>query len=89
MNGCWPTPAEFDAYLSYWVTPSFVAAAYWIFNAAIQALPDPDETSGAFYTFAFRFAHMVAGNTALARKPFQDASGKRSSVKPEPESEQP
>lgn len=85
MQGCWPTPQELDALVSYWVTPSFVAASYWIFNAAIQALPDPDATSGRLYVFAYRFTHMVAGNTALARKPYQDASGKRSSTKPEAE----
>lgn len=82
MQGCWPTPAEFDAYVSYFVTPSFVAAAFWIFAAAVQSLPDPDCTSGKFYVFAYRFAHMVAGNTALARKPFQDANGRRLSAKP-------
>jgi hypothetical protein len=86
MQGCWPTPQEFDAYVSYFITPSFVAAAFWIFAAAVQALPDPDATSGKMYAFAYRFAHLVAGNTALARKPFQDASGRRHSTKPEAES---
>ena len=85
MQGCWPTPVEFDAYVSYFITPSFVAAAFWIFAAAVQSLPDPDETSGKLYAFAFRFAHVVAGNTNIARKPYQDASGKRSSTKPEAE----
>ena len=83
MQGCWPTPVEFDAYVSYFVTPSFVAAGYFIFNCAIQALPDPNETSGRLYTFAFRFAHLVGGNTILARKPFQDATGRRHASKPE------
>lgn len=85
MQGCFPSPQEFDAWVSYFVTPSFVAAAFWIFAAAVQSLPDPDETSGKMYAFAFRFAHVVAGNTNIARKPYQDASGKRTSVKPEAE----
>lgn len=82
MQGCWPTPQELDAYVSYFVTPSRVAAAFWIFAAMVQSLPDPDERSGKLYAFAFRFAHVVAGNTNIARKPYQDVSGKRSSTKP-------
>jgi hypothetical protein len=83
MQGCFPTPAELDAYVSYFVTPSFVAAGYFIFNCLLQALPDPNATSGSLYNFAFRFAHLVGGNTMLARKPFQDGAGKRLSTQPD------
>lgn len=34
--------------------------AYWLFNAAVAALPQPN--GGKFYQFVYRFLHILAGN---------------------------
>lgn len=35
---------------------------YWIFSAAVVALPAPDDKSSKGYVFLYRFAHAFAGN---------------------------
>lgn len=42
--------------------------AYWIFNAAVEALPAPVETSGALYQWAYKFLNTLAGNIQEAFK---------------------
>lgn len=39
-----------------------VLIGYWIFSAAVGALPTPTEKSPTWYVFAFRFAHALGGN---------------------------
>jgi hypothetical protein len=39
-----------------------VLISYWIFSAAVGALPTPEETDNKLYVFMFRFAHGVSGN---------------------------
>lgn len=47
--------------------PTGVAmGTYWIFSAAISAMPMPDDKSGAFYKWLFVFAHTLAGSVARA-----------------------
>lgn len=49
------------------------AAIMWVFGAAIQALPHPDESSGKFYRFMYQFLHLLAANISLVRKTSVDA----------------
>jgi len=39
-----------------------VLFAYWVFSAAVGALPTPEEKGNKLYQFFFRFAHTLAGN---------------------------
>lgn len=39
-----------------------VLAFYWLFSAAVGAMPTPVEKSGQLYIFVFRFAHALGGN---------------------------
>lgn len=45
-----------------------IIMAWYILNCMVQALPDPEETSGMFYRFVFRFAHALAANINVVRK---------------------
>src|ERR1700686_3535211 len=38
------------------------AAIYWIFSAAVSAMPEADAQSHPGYLWLYRFAHTVAGN---------------------------
>lgn len=42
--------------------------AYWVFNAAIQALPKPSDASKVAYVWVYNFTHGLAGNIALLGK---------------------
>lgn len=52
---------------NYW-TLDRIAMAMWIFNAAIQAMEKPNESNSKFYSFLFRFFHIIGGNTNVSRK---------------------
>jgi hypothetical protein len=39
-----------------------VAAMYWIFSAAVSALPDPAPGGSPGYLWLYRFSHTIAGN---------------------------
>lgn len=39
-----------------------VLAFYWVFSAAVGALPTPRESGSQGYIFLFRFAHALSGN---------------------------
>lgn len=39
-----------------------VLVAYWVFSAAVGALPTPNEKSALWYVFLFRFSHGLSGN---------------------------
>lgn len=39
-----------------------VLGGYWVFSAAIGAMPTPATSSNPFYVWAFRFGHGLAGN---------------------------
>jgi hypothetical protein len=39
---------------------------YWVFSAAVGALPTPTEKSPAVYVFVFRFGHSLSGNLSRA-----------------------
>ena len=41
---------------------------YYVFNAAVQALPDPLPGGSRGYLFLYGFLHALAGNLALVRK---------------------
>jgi hypothetical protein len=41
-------------------------AAYWIFSAAVSALPNPSPTGNAGYLWLYRFCHTTAGNLSTA-----------------------
>jgi hypothetical protein len=38
------------------------AAIYWIFSAAVSAMPEPDAQNHPGYLWLYRFAHTIAGN---------------------------
>jgi hypothetical protein len=43
-----------------------VLISYWIFSAAVGALPTPEQDSTKVYIFVFRFAHILGGNVSRA-----------------------
>jgi hypothetical protein len=47
---------EFILQHQFWAA----VGAYWVFSAAVSALPKPD--GSAFYLWLYQFAHTVAGN---------------------------
>ncbi len=53
-----------------WATPDRLLMLYYIFNSAVQAMPDPDNNSSAVYVFVFKFIHLIAGNINMTRKSF-------------------
>lgn len=57
-----------------WLTTDRTIMLYYIFNCAVQSMPNPD--SGRLYTWVFKFAHMVAGNINVTRKPFAEKKAK-------------
>ena len=40
--------------------------AYFLFSNAVGAMDKPDEHSGAFYRYVYRFSHGLAGNLKYA-----------------------
>ena len=44
----------------------FLVGAYWIFIAAVGALPPPTPSSGPGYQFLYKFLHTIAGNITTA-----------------------
>lgn len=44
------------------------AVLNYVYNSAVQALPDIDEHCGKFYQFCYRLAHALAGNWKPATK---------------------
>lgn len=42
--------------------PYLVIGAYYIYSAAVSALPMPSETDGKFYQWLFAFLHALAGS---------------------------
>lgn len=40
--------------------------AYWVFNAIVDAMPEPDEVSGKGYKFFYTLLHKLAGNLSVA-----------------------
>lgn len=48
--------------------PNFwlLVGMYWIFNAAVGAMPTPTDTAGPWYGFAYKFLHTLAGNVTNA-----------------------
>lgn len=45
-----------------------IVATFWIFNAAIQSMPEPLPTSSRGYVWFFNFAHTIGGNIKLVSK---------------------
>lgn len=43
-----------------------LGAAWWIFSAAVSALPMPEQNDPKWYKFLFAFAHSLAGSLARA-----------------------
>lgn len=39
-----------------------IIVSYWVFSAAVGAMPTPLVTSSPWYIFLFRFLHTLAGN---------------------------
>lgn len=46
--------------LAHWTY--FLLGGYWVFSAAVSAMPDPMPNGGQGYLWAFRFLHTIAGN---------------------------
>lgn len=44
---------------------------YWIFSAAVGAMPTPETTSNKGYQFLFRFGHALSGNINRAAITFK------------------
>jgi len=36
--------------------------AYWIFNAAVQAIPKPPDNAGPLWVWSYNFAHLLCAN---------------------------
>lgn len=53
-----------------WLTVDRAMLLYFVFNSAIQALPDPDESSGMGYRFLFGFFHALAANINVVRRKY-------------------
>lgn len=49
--------------------PVWVVIAVLIYNAAVQALPRPDDASSHWYVWGYQFAHLLAANIALTLDP--------------------
>jgi hypothetical protein len=49
---------EFLLQHQFWVA----VGAYWVFSAAVSAMPEPVSGSGAGYRWLYRFLHTTAGN---------------------------
>lgn len=47
--------------------PFATAAAFWIFMAAVDAMPEPQSATG-FYAWLYRFGHLLAANLSRAGK---------------------
>ena len=43
-----------------------VLVGYWLFSAAVGAMPTPQQGSSMGYQFLFRFAHILSGNVNRA-----------------------
>lgn len=52
---------------NYW-TPDRVLFAAYVFCAAVQAMGVPVESSTRFYSWFYRFTHILAGNINVAKK---------------------
>jgi hypothetical protein len=46
----------------------YVLLGYWVFNAAIQAMPEPSPDN-KFYHWLYSFGHLLAANIKIATKP--------------------
>lgn len=60
--------AQFLEALTVYLTVDRAMFVYFIYNAAVQALPDPLPEGSRFYLFVFRFAHALAANINVVRK---------------------
>jgi len=49
---------QFIAHHHFWIA----VAAYWIFCAAVSALPEPAGNGSPVYLWLYRFSHTIAGN---------------------------
>lgn len=45
---------------------SSILVSYYIVSAFVGSLPAPQQTSGLFYQFAFKFSNTLAGNLTRA-----------------------
>ena len=43
-----------------------VVVLYWIYSAAVSAMPDPTADANAGYAWLYRFLHTIAGNLTTA-----------------------
>lgn len=48
-----------------------ILIAYWVFSAAVGAMPTPESNSGMLYRFLFRFMHGLSGNLNRAALTFK------------------
>src|SRR5262245_31485022 len=53
--------SEFITQHTFWTA----VAAYWVFSAAVGALPAPVAGSKFVYRWMYRFLHTLAGNVAI------------------------
>lgn len=43
---------------------AFALGSFWVFSAAVSALPMPQDNSSPFYKWVFAFGHTLAGSVA-------------------------
>jgi hypothetical protein len=53
---------EFVIQHQFWAA----VVAYWVFSAAVSAMPEPDAGAGSGYLWLYRFLHTTAGNITTA-----------------------
>ena len=63
--------------------PVWIVIAVLIYNAAVQALPRPDDASSRWYVWAYQFAHLLAANIALTMDPRKNNAEPAGQQKPE------
>lgn len=45
-----------------------VLLTWYMFNLAVQKMPEPEDSDGKFYTWSFGMLHGIAGNAGLIKK---------------------
>lgn len=61
-------PTQFLEAVAVYLTVDRAMFLYFIYNAAVQALPDPLPQGSRLYLFLFRFSHALAANINVVRK---------------------
>ncbi len=59
---------SWEVWIDEYLTADRIVMMMFIYNAAVQALPEPAEGSSGPYVFVYRFSHAFAANINVVRK---------------------